>query len=362
MLVYMNARNDLSGFAAEDINQMEAVGSSGKVNIVVEFGVRPGPVHGAGGVSRYLIRKDTDTARITSPRAAEPGGADMGDYRNAAAFGVWAKARYPAKKYLFIVWSHGSGWMEKSASPKGISYDYETGRNFSVPELGLVLKEMGGVDLYASDACFMQMAEVITELRNGAAYIAGSEEMVSGDGYPYREILSRLADEPSMSAERLGRMIVDATADYYSGLNMYSTQSLIRTAAVPEFIGSVNDFTEALLASGDKKTAMDAMRSAQSFVMTDNKDLYHFVGLVSSGTADAAVREKGAALAHSLKGSLIAHNRTAKDGAGWYSAYFADAHGVSVYLPGRKAASGYGGLAWSRESGWDELIAWMAEP
>jgi len=38
VMVYLNAKNNLERFGIKDVNEMEMVGSSDKVNIVVEFG------------------------------------------------------------------------------------------------------------------------------------------------------------------------------------------------------------------------------------------------------------------------------------------------------------------------------------
>lgn len=107
IMVYVNAKNNLETYGLKDVNEMEMTGSSDKVNIVVEMGRMKGYNDSDGdwtGVRRYLVRRDTDAAAITSPVLSEFS-ADMGDYRHLIEFGRWAKAEYPAKKYMLVVWN-----------------------------------------------------------------------------------------------------------------------------------------------------------------------------------------------------------------------------------------------------------------
>src|SRR3989339_1466776 len=124
---------------------------------------------------------------------------DMGDYKRVVDFVAWAKTNYPAKRYMLIIWNHGSGWMDPKGSPKGISFDDETGNYIRTPQIGLILKEAGKVDILAFDACLMQMAEVAYEVKDNAQVIVGSEETVPGLGYPYGLFLGAMAKRPNLT-------------------------------------------------------------------------------------------------------------------------------------------------------------------
>jgi len=231
IMVYMNAKNNLEASAIKDINEMETVGSTDKVNILVEAGRIDGYDTSNGdwkSTRRYRIARDADAAKIGSPVLADLGKTDMGDYRNIAAFGKWAKANYPAKRYMFIVWNHGTGWIRTNS--RGISYDEETGNHVNTPQLGSAMREIGGVDLYASDACLMQMVEVAYEMRGSAALIAGSVETEPMDGFNYAALLSPLAAVPSMSPEQLGRILVDSFIAQYVSPSRGATYSFIKAS------------------------------------------------------------------------------------------------------------------------------------
>ena len=354
IMVFINGKNNLEPFALKDMNEMELVGSSDKVNIVVETGRMAGYGDSDGDwqtTRRYLIRKDDNPGEIASPVLQDLGQVDMGDYRSVVDFGNWAKAAYPAKKYMLVLWNHGSGWNKGRAGvSKGISYDDETGNNITTPQLGLALKEMGGVDVYGSDACLMQMAEVAYEIKDYVPYIVGSEETEPDDGYAYDALLAPLVARPDMTAEELGRLAVDAYSGYYEARGEGYTQSLINTAALPKFAALTDAFAAAMTASGEKPLVKKALFGAQSY-LNDSRDLAHFAGLMSAGTKNAAVRAAADALRDHIAAVLVAHNRAA-------SAGYADSHGIAVYLPAYLYCADYDALAWAGASRWNGFIKW----
>jgi len=357
ILVFINAKNNLEKYGLLDVNEMEKIGSSDKVNIVVEMGRINGYATNDGDwktTRRFLVKKDNDFTKITSPVLAELGKTDMGDYKSLVAFVKWAKTAYPAKKYALIVWNHGSGWDKARAMnvTKGISYDDETGNHMSTPQLGLALKEMGGVNVYGSDACLMQMPEVTYELKDYTEYIVGSEETEPGDGYTYDLFVGPVVARPTMTPAELGKVAVDGYSDHYQSIGQGSTQSLMKSAAQDGFVPLVNAFVTAAIASGEKALVKTAASSAQSYAVYDNKDLGHFLTLYSASTKSADVKAKAGALKAYLNGTLITHNRVNSEFAN------GNTQGLAVYLPGYSFNSDYNELAWAKAAQWDELIKW----
>ena len=90
--------------------------------------------------------------------------------------------RFPAKKTMLVIWGHGAGY-------RGIAYDDVSNNHISVPQLGSALanitKTTGRkLDIFATDASFMQMASVAYEIKDYAKVIVGSEESIPAQGYP----------------------------------------------------------------------------------------------------------------------------------------------------------------------------------
>ncbi len=366
IMVFVNGKNNLEPYALKDMNEMEQVGSSEKLNIVVEAGRIDGYDESDGDwktTRRFLIRKDTDTEKVSSPVVADLGKVDMGDYKSVIDFGKWAKKAYPAKKYMMIIWNHGSGWEKglKPAITKGISYDEETGNHINTPQLGQILKGIGGVDVYGSDACLMQMAEVDYEIKDSVKFIVGSEETEPGDGYTYNTFLGPVAANPRMSAQELAKTAVDAYSDHYKEQNSGSTQSLVRAAAIPKLLTLANEFAAAMIQANEKDLVKSARDGAVKFAMPENKDLYDFTRLVLEGTKNEAVKAKGQALMTFITSELVLHNRTNNDPGGYWNepVDFSPAKGISAYIPSGALGEGYMDLQWAKASGWDEFLAWL---
>ncbi len=355
VMVYVNAKNNLESYGLKDVNEMEMVGSTPEVNIVAELGRINGYATNDGdwkGSRRYLVQKDADTSRITSPVLMEIAKSDMGKWENLAEFVKWSRERFPARHYALVVWNHGSGW-NKTGEPegKGISYDDETGSHITTQQLATALQATGKLDILAMDACLMQMMEVAYEARKGADYIVASEETEPGDGYTYNTFLAPLAAKPDMGAAELSRVMVDAYTDHYQQIGQGATQSSVNTAALDRLARLADEWTAAVMASGETANAKNARTKAQAFYYSSNKDLYHFVKLVSEGTQSAEVKAKGAELLDFLKGSVVYHNRAT-------GSKYSNANGLAVYLPGYYS-SAYDGLAWAKDSNWDAFMQWI---
>jgi len=363
VMIFMNGKNNLATIGFQDIAEMEKIGSSDKVNIVAEFGrmnVYDNSDGGWKGVRRYHIEKGVKPGGgIFSPVAQDLGEVDMGDYRNVVDFGKWAKANYPAKHYILVLWNHGSGWM-RSPGPvqKGISYDAETGSHVNTPQMAAILKEIGGVDVYASDACLMQMPEVDYEIKDYAQYIVGSEDEEPGDGWTYDTFFGPIVAAPAMSAEEAAKTAVNAYVDHYDEIGRGATMSYVRTSALTGLLAAVREFYGTVIRSGDKALVLSARRAAQKCTYPEHRDLYNFTQLIVAGTRDPEVKRAGAFLMDHLAGSLVGLTRNASGLGEDYS----NAHGLAIYVPPSDLAAGYTDLQWTKDSGFDKFISWYQQP
>jgi hypothetical protein len=279
----------------------------------------------------------------------------MGSYKSVVDFANWTKQTYPAKHYMLILWNHGAGWIKGAPEnfvTKGISYDDETNNHINTPQMGQILKAIGGVDVYGSDACLMQMAEVDFDIKDYVPFIVGSEETEAGDGYTYDTLLGPLVKNPAMTPEGLATVAVDAYTAHYTPNNEAATQSYVRSAALPGFLAASNAFVSAMMQASEKEVVKTAMNSAQSYAYAENKDLYHFTQLVVNSTANSSVKAKGNALMSYISNTLVGDNKI--------SGNYSNSHGIAVYLPGGAAPSEYADLVWAKVSNWDDLIAWLA--
>jgi hypothetical protein len=355
IMVYVNGKNNLEPYALKDMNEMEMVGSSDKVNIVTEVGRIAGYDSTDGDwktTRRYLVKKDNDTKKITSPVLQDLGVSDMGDYNNVVKFVKWAQGAYPAKHYMLIVWNHGAGWIKGRGMEvtRGISYDDQSGNHITTPQLGLMMKAIGKIDVIGTDACLMQMPEVNYEIKDYVDYIVASEETEPGDGYTYNTFLGPVVAKPTMTAKEVGAQAVNAYADHYGTQD--HTQSLVDAAAMNGFMPLVNNFVKAAMAANEKALIKTAMSGAQAYAYAENKDMWHFLSLYAASSKDANVKATAKTLQDYITNTLVLVNRA--------NSNYSDSHGLAIYMP-NYANSSYANLAWSRDGQWDEFIGWYTK-
>ncbi len=356
IMVFVNAKNNLESYGLSDVNEMEITGSDEHINIVAELGRINGYSTSDGdwkGGRRYLIQKDADTSKITSPVLMELPKADMGDWNHLVEFTKWSMANFPAQHYVLVVWNHGAGWNKDVVfeAQRGISYDDETGNHITTPQLRQAMEQIGKIDIFAMDACLMQMAEVGYEIKDYADYVVASEETEPGDGYTYNTWLSPLAAKSDMAAGELSKVMVDSYTDHYQAINQGATQSSVKTASFGKLVQLLDGWTAEVMAANDLVNVKNARTKAQAFYYSTNKDLYHFVKLVSEATLSPAVSAKGRELMDFLKTDLVFHNRAA-------GAKYANSFGLAVYLPNTYTAA-YDSLMWTKDSKWDDFLKWI---
>lgn len=368
-LVFLNGNNNLDRFGAMNINQMEQVGSSDQVNVVVQWASLS-----AKKVKRIYVTKDNKPTQVTSPVVQDMGTVDMGDWHNLVEFVRWGKQKYPAKHYFITVWNHGSGWHAQSSrggkSTRGgvnisdISWDDISGNHITTEQLGVALQQSAAIlgqkiDIYGSDACLMAMAEVGSEMSDSVRVLVGSEEVEPGAGWPYHWLLRRWTAKPTATAREVSTMLTEEYVRIYregdEGVAkaevQFSAFDLEKTAGLHQAVSRLGGELRALPES-DRSSALEAASRTQSFEYSDYGDFGDFLkelrGSRIAGISEAALTEAETAL-HSY---VIANATTPN---------YSKAQGAAVWLPGSKYtyasySSRYKGLKFSRETGWADTL------
>ena len=361
VMVFINGVNDLGilGFADKSINDMEKIGSTDRMAVVVEYGI----MGADGSADRNLrfqrgsrtifVTRDADTSKINSRPFYSSNDGDMGSTANLVRFVKRAARRFPARKTAVVIWNHGAGRL-------GISYDDASKNHMEVDQLGLALgqiKQALGkkIDVFATDACLMQMAGVAYEFKDAAKVIVGSEEVIPGDSFPYDEILGPLSARPGMDAEALGALMVDAYGAYYED---EVTLSALRSSALPGFVNMLNYWVSAVrrdpkaFAAATSRAAVDA---TYSFEMKDSRDLLDYLDNVNGLLAKSPeVKNAANSLRAYMEGTLLVRDTGLPS--------MTKAHGLAVYIPQlRYNSANYEKLAFSRDSLWDDFLRDMME-
>ncbi len=342
VMVFMNGDNDLAQDAWQDFNSMEMVGSTDRVNIVVQMDTP------RLGTYRYLVTQDTSTNEITSPVLESLGNVDMGNYNALIDFVRFCVERYPAKQYALILWNHGGGFRGKD-----ISFDFSSGNAITIPQLGYALSQIRNligkkVDLLGMDACLMAMVEVAYEVRDYADLLVASEEYVPGEGWDYVAFLSSLVMTPSLRPEQLARVIVDTYVDSYTTIEV--TQSVVDLEALTPLVQSIDALSQAVLADTltPPRLYLEVGDRALYFGDYDFVDLGDLARLWQSWPTirSPLVKERTTQVANALAQAVVYERNNAGKTLG----------GLSIYFPYQHYDSRYDALAFASSTSWDDML------
>ncbi len=395
-MVYMAGDNNLSSAGDADLAEMRQIGSSDRVNVVVEFDNA-----GNHGTRRIRIGKDGADEVIESL-----GETDSGSPEVLSSFISWAHENYPADRYALILWNHGGGWepsevdqiarsvnspgyngrelAERSSSTLGrvmfrsslkrvfslsspteraICSDDGSGHSLDTIELGNVIATGAETigqkfDILGMDACLMSNLEVAYQVRNHVRYVVASEENEPGDGWPYDRILGRLVADPTITPADLAKTIVTDYIAWYKEFDLGDvvTQAAMDLSKLDQLTGPLDEFAGRLNAAmvDAYPDIWKAQRKSTRFWNNTLWDLGHFssefvqVSRVA-GAGDAA-QAVWAALEPGEGNYLVAESH--------HGEKVKNCRGVTIYLvpPITEISQYYRELDFARNHAWTGML------
>jgi hypothetical protein len=380
VMVYLNADNDLEDYAFGNFDQLADVGSTSKVNIVVQFAragkVTTNPQWGGRAIRFHVTKKMDPLPKSSDPNVEDNlGRTDMGSGATLSSFVVWATTKYPADRYALVIWDHGQGWrgpedakaggpgagdkseggVVKAAPFRTISNDDLFGSKLYMRDVQDALEHtiasapnLNGrkIDVIAFDACLMAMIETAYALRNSGQVMVGSQDLEPGPGWKYDTWLSKLVADPTTDAKALGALIVDGYKETYGGsghgAKPWTTLSSIDLNAVDSLAGAVSDLAVAMKDNLDADlTNIRAARTACPEYAPDpfgdgsnyfyHIDLMRFADEVASRTQNNAIRERAKLVVQQARATILA--RYAGDDRTAFGS-----NGLCIYFPSTRTA------------------------
>lgn len=301
VMVYLAADNNLSTQGYYDLEEMEAAGYDPEVQVVVqgEFnplymlldGFNPGNV-GLSQFTTFRYALGPNQQRFPgldgSPEILGP--TDMTSPQTLASFVNWARSKYPAERYILIPWNHGAGFS-------GLIQDMTQAGNdlMSLSEFRQALLSVEKVDIIDFDMCLMGGYETLAQLFGRADIGIFSEELVPGEGLPYKAIIDRLQAAPTASTRDVARMMVDEYSKHFDGGRASTTKSAFDLAGFDRLDEAVTQLAAAL-GTGDlqaiRSDLVNALRGSQSFAEATLKDIVDFATVYKTLGAPAALVPK----------------------------------------------------------------------
>ncbi len=408
IMVYLAGDNNLDSAGVADLAEMKSVGSTDQVTIVAQF-----DRSGRNSVTnRYLLRKGTTLAEDLVTALGET---NTGDPAVLADFVTWAVTTYPARRYMLVIWNHGSGWDDsnlyqdtyfsgaappvirkgrvisaaRSATPiepvrmgtaraavkrarralfqptvismvssRAIAFDDQAKDFLDNIELKRVLTGIRRrleqkIDILGFDACLMSMVEVAYQIRDSVNLTCGSEEEEPGDGWPYDTILKSLTARPSMTPPDLAKVIVDRYLASYKPRDGV-TLAAANLAGIGPLVDAVNQLGRALtplLTDAGARSTVIALRS-QVQEYTAPYDQYCDLADLCDLLVER-VANPGLGRACQTVHAALGKVIIASGAKGPRVAH---SHGISVYFPKKTVSPLYSTLDFAKRRGWAAFI------
>jgi hypothetical protein len=335
-MVYMDGDCDLEESAIDDMNEMEMVGSTGEVNIIVLLDRIPGYDDSNDDwatTKLFEVTEDQNSDRIIrSTEVEDLGELNMGDPNTLADFAVYGIENYPAEHYALIIWDHGDGW-------KSVANDETDDENgITMPELDQALfwiineTYIERLDIIGFDTCLMGQLEVADTVAPYADIMVGAEEMEDGDGWNYTPFLDTLANHPDSTPEELAINITTSFGEYYTEINEdpLHTLSVIDLSEIPTLVSTVDDWAVAMIVNMPAEWAVIGESRYEVESYPQKKDGYYFVDLydlawlVWSETEDAPTEDAALDVMYAVDAAVIDSVN------GTYHPY---SNGLTIYFP-----------------------------
>ena len=360
VMIYLDADNNLESAGIDDINEMEMVGSSTDVNIVVQADRIPNydiSNNNWTTTRRYYITQDFDPIQINSLLIGDLGELNMGDSQTLIDFGNWAVTDYPAKKYLLVIWNHGGGFRSTGLA-KDIAWDDTSGGDkITMSELEYALSVIStqagkNIDIVGMDACMMAMTEVAYQIKNYTDILVTSEESVPNDGWPYDTILSQLVSNPTMSPAQLAYNIVDNYINSYTSYDN-ATHSAIDLSYINTLANQLSNLATAIIS--DTVTPLNnyilASNSCQYYYDADFIGLYDFCNKVLTYSNSVSVKNIALSIQQTLNSAVL---RWGYNGWGVNGS-----RGLSIYFPYTYYDTYYNNTDFAQDTQWDEMLQYL---
>ncbi len=283
ILIYVQARNNLNRFAAQNLHSMSQVGSNRNLNILVEW-YQPGQE----GIWRYKILPNKIELDTYIPVNSD--GTNTKDLVDSMR---WATTKYPARNNSLILWNHGVGILDpawkravgfgkgsieanfaeesfveenyalseiaeeenkfqikidgiltddfsftqefdpSNLRHRGILFNEQTRTYLTNQELVEALRQIKTnvlknkkLDILGMDACLMAMVEVGYQAKGYAKYLVGSQEVELAYGWDYFALFRSISSGTTTPLE-MAKGIVLTYEQFYKNRIRFYTQSAI---------------------------------------------------------------------------------------------------------------------------------------
>ncbi|NPA75070.1 MAG: hypothetical protein GXO25_03180 [Euryarchaeota archaeon] len=346
-MVYLDADNSLSPYAADNLASMMSYGSNANLHIVVLYDSTQD-----GDSALYLIEKGKKELLESL------GEVDMGSEKTLQFFLNWTAANYPAQHYFLDLWDHGSYYH-------GVCMDH--GDWLTLNEINEALRffdeKIGHkLDVIGFDACRMGGIEIYYSLAPYAQYAVASEKDEPASGWPYYDVLSGIyGKSPEQAARATADAMYNWAKKFYAQNGLSVTMAAVNLTRIPEF---VHNFNEAL------KEAMpvvpyyapqlkEAFQRAERYELSSVADLYNLMEKIRE-IHDYKLDHLAYVTMNGILNTTYSRAWDCPNPANGVHAKHA--HGMGIYTPRFFISGDYYSTAFAQATLWPEFLNYVLSP
>ena len=225
-IIYMAADNNLERFAIQNLYELKQNLSDKNINFIVLFDRAVGYDKTNGNWTGTKIFELSNSSNLEDDCILDLGELDMTDFYNLEKFLDFCQKYYPSENIVLNIWSHSFGVYPDSSIPsinRSLVFDYETGYSINngmkVYEFSYVLRNFmkkysRKINILQFDCCFMQMFEIINEIKDCTEYVIGSQCELPAEGSCYETICSTLSNTEIIK-ESLSKLVTNFKKSNY---------------------------------------------------------------------------------------------------------------------------------------------------
>lgn len=327
-LIYMIGSDMESDFhmASDDLKEMMEVGSSNKVNVVVQTG---------GALKWHLPSIEpglNQRWRVEKGKLAlveRVGSHNMDTPSSLKDFIRWGTDTYPARNYVLLFWGHGLGPVdgyggdEHYGNKKMSLIELQNGIKEAYKETGITF------DLIGFDNCKMASVEVAYALRNYGKYMLASVDYTNQNGWDYTKMLRAVQENSGISILDLGKTIAQGYVEQSKENNEEEDlqQSIIRLDRMGEIMRTVETFSKRVLVSQAVKAQLNDLKVVREKVedyadeadLVDLNDMFYLIGQKFDAEKEAERLKK------TIQKAVVYNIKSPEHPKG---------EGMSIYFPG----------------------------
>ncbi|MCD6384115.1 MAG: PKD domain-containing protein [Thermoplasmata archaeon] len=373
VLIYMNGDNSLEGEAINDINEMERVGSSDSLNIIVQVDRTPGYDSRWGDwtdTRRYYIMYDGGDEALSSLRLDSGlGELDMADEKTLEDFVVWGVKTFPARHYMLVIWDHGTGILRYSRDAssftltRGVSSDITSGHDMEMVRAAEALSRalenttVQEIDIIGFDLCSLGHLETAYQFSPIADYMVASFDEEPSPGWNYSSVLSPLRSG-GVDPKEMAEHIVDSYADEYPSGKEYKSLAAVELRGINNITSVLSNLAEHIYnLNRSQLLRLGEIRDESHHPW--RKEIYRDLGdlllrISTDESLSPPLRENATHLLHSLQKVVLKR-------------FLGNMHpdtaiGLGIYFPKSFFDEYYTGNILLSRTYWDEAVKRVMEP